>query len=89
MVYDSRGYRAIIETQSNILVTGCMNTKIPEDVTAIEIMHLPGVWLGKFHYTGRRDKHWEECFCCYVNLEVLLYRRSNQYFTGLLEVAVV
>ena len=35
-VYDSRGdCNAIIETATNTLMSGCLNTKIPEDVTCI------------------------------------------------------
>lgn len=35
-VYDSRGNcNAIVETQSNCLISGCKNTKIPESITSI------------------------------------------------------
>ena len=41
--YDSRGgCNAIIETESNTLVAGCQNTKIPEDVVSIGISAFSG-----------------------------------------------
>ncbi len=66
-VYDSRnGCNAIIETATNTLISGCMNTVIPDDVTAIgnyAFTNCTGLTSINFPKGLRSIGRYSFCFC--------------------------